>query len=59
MPDIPYLYQNQNTYTMEFTVIKNQAYLKVVYKNTDQNKGQETLQLVYKRQEKPVYYLYQ
>lgn len=43
---------------MEFTVIKNRTYLKVVHKSTDQNKGQDTLQLVYKRQEIPVYYLH-
>ncbi len=43
---------------MEFTVIKNRTYLKVVHKSTDQDNGQGTLQLVYKRQEKPVYYLH-
>ncbi|SNR88825.1 hypothetical protein [Dokdonia pacifica] len=44
---------------MEFTVIKNQTCLKVVHKNSSQNNQLDTLQVVYKRQEKPVYYLYQ
>ena len=44
---------------MEFTVIRNQTYLKVVHKNIDQSSQLDTLQVVYKRQEKPVYYLYQ
>ena len=44
---------------MEFTVIKNKTCLKVVHKNSGQNNQLDTLQVVYKRQEKPVYYLYQ
>ena len=50
---------NINTQIMEFTVIKNQTCLKVVHKNSGQNNQLDTLQVVYKRQEKPVYYLYQ
>ncbi len=44
---------------MEFTVIKNRTHLKIVHNTIEQNGGKDTLQLVYKRQEKPVYYLYQ
>ncbi|WP_299768478.1 hypothetical protein [uncultured Dokdonia sp.] len=44
---------------MEFTVITNRTHLKVVHNSIVKDGSQDTLQLVYKRQEKPVYYLYQ
>jgi len=43
---------------MEFTVIINRSHLKVVHNSIGKDTSQNILQLVYKRQEKPVYYLY-
>ena len=44
---------------MEFTVITNRTHLKVVHNMMQQDGGKDTLQLVYKKQEIPVYNLYQ
>ena len=43
---------------MEMKVITNRTHLKIVHNSMQQGGSNNTLQLVYKRQEKPVYYLY-